>query len=45
MGYPTPEMRKKMQGIKPGTPPPGPAGASSASPKPAPTKPKPPSET
>lgn len=29
-GYPTPEMRKKMQDVKPGTPPSGPAGASSA---------------
>lgn len=29
-GYPTPEMRKKMQDVKHGTPPSGPAGASSA---------------
>lgn len=35
-GYPTPEMRKKMEGVKPGTPPSGPAGASSANGKPTP---------
>jgi hypothetical protein len=45
MGYPTPEMRKKMQGVKPGTPPSGPAGASSANSKPEPAKPKPQSGT
>ena len=33
-GYPTPEQRKKMEGVKPGTPPSGPAGASSANGKP-----------
>lgn len=38
-GYPTPEMRKKMQGVKPGTPPSGPAGASSANGKPKPEEP------
>jgi hypothetical protein len=30
MGYPTPEMRDRMKGVKPGTPPAGSAGASSA---------------
>lgn len=33
-GYPTPEQRKAMEGVEPGTPPSGPAGASSANPAP-----------
>lgn len=36
-GYPMPEMRERMRGIRPGVPPSGPAGASSANtPPPAP---------
>jgi hypothetical protein len=30
MGYPTPQQREQMKGVRPGTPPKGPAGASSA---------------